>query len=57
MNKHDARKDKVVEIKEVLRLADVYGVNAEWLGDLITIRGEHKTITFKVIDSTSCKLA
>jgi hypothetical protein len=57
MNKHEARKDKVVEIKEVLRLAVVYGVDAEWLGDLIIIRGEHKTITFKVIDDATCKLA
>ena len=57
MNKHEARKDKVVEIKEVLRLADVYGVDAEWLGDFIILFGQERTIRFEILDENTARLA
>jgi len=55
-NGHKSRKEKVVDVKEVLQLADVFGLTVEMTGNTIVVIGEKETLVFNLIGEHKCQL-
>jgi len=55
-NKNKSRKEKVVDVKEVLQLADMFGLTVEMAGNAIVVIGEKETLVFNLIGENKCQL-
>jgi len=55
-NENKSRKEKVVDVKEVLQLADMFGLTVEMTGNTIVVIGEKETLVFNLIGEHKCQL-
>jgi len=55
-NKNKSRKEKVVDVKEVLQLADMFGLTVEKAGNTIVVIGEKETLIFNLVGEHKCQL-
>ena len=55
-NENKSRKEKEVDVKEVLKLAVVYGLTVEKTGNTLVVIGEKETLIFNLVGEHKCQL-
>jgi len=55
-NENKSRKEKVVDVKDVLQQADMFGLTVEMTGNTIVVIGEKETLIFNLVGENKCQL-